>query len=55
MRRRDEWRRARRASECRTLPDGTTVQLVSMPYGFSDDNEDGSAAAVDASAGPTGS
>ena len=34
------------ASECRTLPDGTTVQLVSMPYGFSDDNEDGSAAAV---------
>ena len=34
------------ATECRTLPDGTTVQLVSMPYGFSDDNEDGSAAAV---------
>jgi len=34
------------ASECRTLPDGTTVQLVSMPYGFSDDNADGSAAAV---------
>ena len=34
------------ASECRTLPDGSTVQLVSMPYGFSDDNQHGSAAAV---------
>ena len=34
------------ASECRTLPDGATVQLVSMPYGFSDDNADGSATVV---------
>ena len=38
--------------ECRTLPDGSTVQLASSPFGFSDDNEDGSAAVVMVS-GPT--
>jgi hypothetical protein len=32
--------------ECRTLPDGGTLQLGSTPFGFSDDNTDGSAAMV---------
>ena len=32
--------------ECRTLPDGSTLQLASTPFGFSDDNADGSAAMV---------
>lgn len=40
-------------SECRTLADGTVVQLIEMTYGFSDDNRHGSAAMAIAD-GPRG-